>query len=65
MWGILSIYINQKSEPIFKYTRLDNGLMIGDYNSFGHKLVFKGYIKNNVIVKCESLINEEGENENE
>lgn len=49
MWGILYIYLTKSKNIIFKYTKTNNDIYIGDINSYGHKLIFKAKICGNEI----------------
>lgn len=47
---ILYIYQTKNNKLIYKYTKHDNEIYIGDSNTYDHKLIFKGkYCNNNLI----------------
>lgn len=47
---VYSVYLNN-DKLIYKHTKHSNSLSIGQYNSYGHKLIYKSLISNGFIVE--------------
>lgn len=45
------VYIDNSKKLIYKSTKNDNFLSIGDHNSYGHKLIYKALISDNLIIE--------------
>lgn len=45
------VYIDNFNKLIYKSTKNDNNLSIGDYNSYGHRLIYKSLISDNFIIE--------------
>lgn len=55
MWGILYIYMTKNHNLIYKFTKNNNDLYIGDLNSYDHKIIFKAKINGNEIIPLYSM----------
>lgn len=62
MLGILYIYLTRNNDLIYKFTKNNNDLYIGDLNCYDHKLIFKAKISGNQIVPLYSLSDYFGKN---
>lgn len=55
MMVIYYIYLTTKNKIIYKTTTNDNYLEVGQYNQYGHKLIYKASILTNKICEYKDL----------